>query len=54
VDTVDHHWTDGPPTYNISVKLAGRGEIEFGHFPEQDEAELYRSVQEKLISRSPC
>jgi hypothetical protein len=44
-----HHWTDGPATYNLALKLRATREIEFGRFVVQGDAERYLSVLTGMI-----
>lgn len=44
-----HSWSDGPATYNISAKIRGELEIEFGGLDSQEDAERYVAILEKTI-----
>ena len=44
-----HHWSEGPATYNLALKLRATREIEFGRFVVQTDAERYLSVLTGMI-----
>jgi hypothetical protein len=46
-----HHWSDGPATHNLALKLRATREIEFGRFVVQKDAEHYLSVLTDMIVR---
>jgi hypothetical protein len=46
-----HHWSEGPATYNLALKLRATREIEFGRFVVQQDAERYLSVLSGMIER---
>lgn len=46
-----HKWTDGPATYNLTLKLKGAREVEFGRFTDQAEAERYLSALGRMVKR---
>ncbi len=44
-----HHWSEGPATYNLALKLKATREIEFGRFVVQQDAERYLSMLTGMI-----
>lgn len=44
-----HHWSDGPATYNLALKVRATREIEFGHFGIEQEADRYLSMLTAMI-----
>ena len=44
-----HHWSEGPATYNLALKLRATREIEFGRFGVQTDAERYLSMLTGMI-----
>jgi hypothetical protein len=44
-----HHWSEGPATYNLALKLRDTREIEFGRFVMEGDAERYLSVLTGMI-----
>ena len=46
-----HHWSEGPATYNLALKLRATREIEFGRFVVQQDAERYLSVLTGMIGQ---
>ena len=44
-----HHWSEGPATYNLALKLRATREIEFGRFVVEGDAERYLSVLTGMI-----
>ncbi|MHB8846219.1 MAG: hypothetical protein ACYC7L_15915 [Nitrospirota bacterium] len=51
MDIAAREWSDGPPTYNIAIAIPERGGIEFGRFPEREEAERYLAEIRTLTGR---
>lgn len=50
LQVVTHEWTDGPPSYNIGLKIKGVREIEFGNFILRNDAEHYLSILRKMTA----
>lgn len=50
LQVVTHEWTDGPPFYNIGLKIKGVREIEFGSFILHNDAEHYLSILRRMTA----
>ena len=50
LQVVTHEWEDGPPSYDIGLKINGVREIEFGRFILHNDAEHYLSILRRMTA----